>query len=246
MSAAVILVTFTLGRWRLAVDAESLSRIDRENRLLCFRDGTHARVDAIEPAWDCLASAVLGLPEATPGVQGWVAFGSEIFLLVDSSFFRGEHAAEPPPSPAASQFVSHLFGRLLVFGTLATQGLLSAALSIKQALELVPATALTSIEDERSQMREVLFWRGHAVPVADWPMFLMHQPWQPADSSHFLVARSLKQRLLALPVQSPVQTEPADCAAIHDPTRPAHGVLGWYTIERGPVALLDLDAILDC
>ncbi len=246
MSGAVILVTCTLGRWRLAVDAESLSRIDRENRVLCFRDGTHARVDVIEPAWDCSASSVLGLPETAPGIRGWVAFGSEIFLLVDSTFFSIEHAAEPPPSPAPSQFVSHLFGKLLVFGTSATEGLLSAALSIKQALEVVPATAITSIEDERNQMREVLIWRGQAVPVADWPMFLVHQPWQPADSSHFLVARSLKQRLLALPVQAPVQTEPADCAASPDPTRPAHGVLGWYTMERGPVALLDLDAILDC
>ncbi len=246
MSAAVILVTFTLGRWRLAIDAETLTRIDRENRVLYLRDGVRAPVDSIEPAWDCAATSVLALPLASPGVKGWVACGNEIFLLVESSFFLLERPSEPPPSPAPQQFLSHLFGRLLVFGTLATQGLLCAALSIKQAMEIVPATALTPFEDDRTQMRQVLFWRGQPVPVADWPLFLIRKPWHPSESSHFLLARSLKQRLLVLPVQAPIQTEPADSAAVHDPTRSTHGVLGWYTMQSGPVAVLDLDAILDC
>ena len=246
MRAVILLVTCKLGHWRLAVDAESLSRIDREHRILHFRDGTQTLLDTIEPVWDCSAGAVLALPQPLPCIQGWVVCGGEIFLLVDPGFFALERTSDPPPAPAPSQFLSHLFGRLLVFRTLATQGLLSAAISIKQALEVVPASALTPLDDKRTHIRNVLFWRGHAVPVADWPLLLVNKQWRTGDSNHFLLARSLQQRLLALPVAAPIQNEPADSAASPDPARPDRGVFGWYSMQCGPVALLDLDSILNC
>lgn len=235
MTPGILLLACRLGGWRLAVNADSLDRVDRPRRHLHFTGGVQAQVDSIDFLWEYCPGSVIVTASHRPGVIGWVAQGADFYLLVTAEYFAVRQLPPDNPPRRASDPFQLLFGRIVVFQQPA------AAVSLRQTLEIIPAQRLHALPELPNHFLGVLFWRDIAVPAVDWPAAVSHQSI--ASPSHYVVARSLEQRLLALPALGPIQLLPADSATHPSARKPAAGVLAYFQLGRQSVALLDLDAL---
>lgn len=230
MTNNLLLVSCRLAGWRLAVNSESLVRIDRAHRRLCFWDGSMATVDAIEDLWDCCPGSVLVPATHSPGAVGWVARGADMLLLVESSYFKTPQPTQAPVQTSHNP-LHNLFGRVVVFSDP------PSAISLRQVLEVITPQPIHPLPELPKHCSGVLFWRDHAVPVVPWRR--MDQP------TNYIIARSLEQRLLALPANPPIRIVPTDDATTCPDAPPQQGILTHFCLStHSSIALLDLDHLL--